>query len=716
MKTSYISLLFLLASGALLAQNPLLTASTYSGCNGKLISFTLKTTPNTKNDKTIELIDDNFGSIGYVFQSSINDSIYVGTMVLYDGLYEPHCLVYVGTKRQKVKVDKPVTIKHTPNARFTVSTISGLDSISQKSEISLQLSHSIKEDSLKSVKYIIHKTFDTKGVAVNKTIDSVMTNNHAAALKVSLGPGKYDIFCTIQTNKKELSCFNGITHFSQEFSVGHLATVRASKKTYLGETTKIYDSVYYWQPMFICHLTDDLSNTSCINRTRFYELPDSNKKRRSWFKYLKNYKGPVAKERVVFDFNNDGTIDSEVNYPLNEKNPHLSGYNRLTKHQYPLVGTQKSTVWTQDSLGQWQKDSFTVDIVQMNMKAGFAKLPPDTYKTCLPQMVEIELKDAFSPYPVRQTIVRIGDSTYQFKGMTTRMNVPIYRSGLLTGSVTFIDNAGRKHSDSLMGPHILTVESDFDFSFEDSECDTGLVTFTPKNHSLVREFIWGFGDGQDQIKRSPEDASNRYAQAGKYMVSLLTKGKIIDVVSNKEFECSYKVEKEIVVAESLVAQFKINRSGEKLTIANEGYGPSQRFRLYSLQNNRKFLGVIQSNKEIPVSQHGAGDYEVCMTVGNGFCEDSVCHQFWYAPIGVSDPDASNIHVFPNPGQGMLTLQLPESNEDFQLEVVNATGKRVLNQTLRAGESRFDLTEQPDGIYFLRLRSADEVYEMKYVKQ
>lgn len=712
MKTSYLSLLLILIGHLLHAQTPTLTASTYSGCSGKLISFTLKAAPNTRNDKVLELMDDNFGSIGYVIQSSTNDSIYVGTIVLDEGTYEPQCNVYVGTTRQKIKIERPVTIKHTPNSRFIVSSRSGLDSASQKEEITLQLSYSKKEDSITSVTYTVKKTFNTRGERVEQIVDIVQSNGYKSVQKIKLSPGRYSVSCSVKTSKKDKSCFNESNLPSiEEFSIGHLALLRV-EKAYLGYNTRVYDSVFYWQPTSVCQITGDVFNTSCIDRTRFFQLPDSCNKRRAWYRRVNNYLGPAFKEKMLFDFDNNGTIDGEPNTADT-----FWMRSRHSFHKYSSLDKHNSLFWSRDSLGQWQKDSVEVEVVELKLNARFVDLPADTFKSCLPKMIEIGLGNDPLPFEVKRTIVEINSETIELNGLTRKIAVPVKNSGTLKGSVTLVGPGGIKHKESISGPYVLSVSSDFDFSIENSRCDTGLVTFKPRDYSLVDEYVWSYGDGFAEARKSPENVSNRYPNPGKYKVSLLTVGKLIDPITNDTLKCSHRVEKEVLVAESLLAKFNINRNGNKLTIIKEGYGPSQEFRLYSLQNNRKFLGVITSNKEIPVAQHGAGDYEVCMSVDNGSCQDSVCHQFWYAPIGTTEPDVPYLSIFPNPGRGMFTVELPKSNAtNFQLEVINSTGKRILDKRLQMGDSRIDLSNQPSGVYFLRLKSDKEVYETKYLKQ
>jgi hypothetical protein len=80
-----------------------------------------------------------------------------------------------------------------------------------------------------------------------------------------------------------------------------------------------------------------------------------------------------------------------------------------------------------------------------------------------------------------------------------------------------------------------------------------------------------------------------------------------------------------------------------------------------------------------------------------------------------------ISIFPNPSYGNFTIK-NNFNENFELEVFNSLGKKVIGDLRMANsESTVDLSDQPNGIYFVRIISpkgqADEkIYSQKIVKE
>jgi len=81
-------------------------------------------------------------------------------------------------------------------------------------------------------------------------------------------------------------------------------------------------------------------------------------------------------------------------------------------------------------------------------------------------------------------------------------------------------------------------------------------------------------------------------------------------------------------------------------------------------------------------------------------------------------DGLSVSVFPNPSNGALTLSVagaPERN--LQLEVMDMMGKMVRNIALPEGSVftyPLDLSDQPAGVYFLRLRSENGVENVQRI--
>jgi sugar lactone lactonase YvrE len=65
------------------------------------------------------------------------------------------------------------------------------------------------------------------------------------------------------------------------------------------------------------------------------------------------------------------------------------------------------------------------------------------------------------------------------------------------------------------------------------------------------------------------------------------------------------------------------------------------------------------------------------------------------------------YIFPNPSSGTINLRLPQMSE-AQCEITNAAGRNIYCASIKSGDSKVDLTDQPTGTYFVTIRSAHGV--------
>mgnify|MGYP002682729164 CR=1 FL=1 len=100
----------------------------------------------------------------------------------------------------------------------------------------------------------------------------------------------------------------------------------------------------------------------------------------------------------------------------------------------------------------------------------------------------------------------------------------------------------------------------------------------------------------------------------------------------------------------------------------------------------------------------------------GQWEDEIAVQ-WNTPF-INTDIAENkweINLFPNPSDGMFTVNLPAfSNNNIIAEVYDYNGKLILNKTYSGGLIQLDLTDQQNGIYLLKLNSNGYIITSKIV--
>lgn len=75
---------------------------------------------------------------------------------------------------------------------------------------------------------------------------------------------------------------------------------------------------------------------------------------------------------------------------------------------------------------------------------------------------------------------------------------------------------------------------------------------------------------------------------------------------------------------------------------------------------------------------------------------------------------TDIHVYPNPAQTQLTIQLP--NEKLSLKITDCTGRLVAEFNNASGSITFDCSHFVAGIYFLQAAGISRHYNTKFIKQ
>ena len=73
-----------------------------------------------------------------------------------------------------------------------------------------------------------------------------------------------------------------------------------------------------------------------------------------------------------------------------------------------------------------------------------------------------------------------------------------------------------------------------------------------------------------------------------------------------------------------------------------------------------------------------------------------------------------LNVFPNPSAGMFFVSVPNTVSAATAEIYNALGKRIFTSALTEGKAGVNISSQPDGIYYLKIRSAEGTITRKIV--
>ena len=90
---------------------------------------------------------------------------------------------------------------------------------------------------------------------------------------------------------------------------------------------------------------------------------------------------------------------------------------------------------------------------------------------------------------------------------------------------------------------------------------------------------------------------------------------------------------------------------------------------------------------------------------------------WFSPTGIKNSiNKINIKLYPNPTSSELILQT-ELKENLTLEIYNVIGQQILKQKITETETKINLKEQANGIYFVKvLEEGKTIYHSKIIKQ
>jgi len=79
----------------------------------------------------------------------------------------------------------------------------------------------------------------------------------------------------------------------------------------------------------------------------------------------------------------------------------------------------------------------------------------------------------------------------------------------------------------------------------------------------------------------------------------------------------------------------------------------------------------------------------------------------------------HLSIFPNPGKGLINIELSQMNGSCEMEIFDPVGHRILSQQMVVNDyhlSTVDLSDKPAGIYFVRIFNADFQLTRKVVIQ
>lgn len=85
--------------------------------------------------------------------------------------------------------------------------------------------------------------------------------------------------------------------------------------------------------------------------------------------------------------------------------------------------------------------------------------------------------------------------------------------------------------------------------------------------------------------------------------------------------------------------------------------------------------------------------------------------------GINDNSAANslnIPVYPIPVKDVLYLKLPSGYDYFEVTLADVYGRQKYSSTMFSGLNEINLSDQPDGMYFLKIRANNKILVKKII--
>jgi PKD repeat protein len=231
-------------------------------------------------------------------------------------------------------------------------------------------------------------------------------------------------------------------------------------------------------------------------------------------------------------------------------------------------------------------------------------------------------------------------------------------------------------------------------------------------------YTWNFGDGSPTSNlMSP---THTYAAAGTYNVCLYVIAINANNVTCLDTFCS-----NVVVSAgngcNAQASFTYLNSGLSYNFSNTSTCTNCASANYVWSFGDGSTSTLTSPNHTYAT---SGSYTVCLLV-NGLtsnqtpCFDSTCKTITVNALGVNDIHINDLEVYPNPVSNQLNINLPDASKVMSLELVDITGRIVLNTDLNNYHAKtysFNTSHFPNGVYHIKIQTSDGTYISKIIKR
>ncbi|RLD50038.1 MAG: hypothetical protein DRI94_09720 [Bacteroidetes bacterium] len=255
-------------------------------------------------------------------------------------------------------------------------------------------------------------------------------------------------------------------------------------------------------------------------------------------------------------------------------------------------------------------------------------------------------------------------------------------------------------------PHVFEFTQNYQMTFPASSGNEGggNQVFTDFNINYTPYKILIDPTGKI-IADYPFETSVKY-----YRDTLLAEGLILQPCSGNDFWFfSLLSESDSIVGE-------INETDKTINILMpNGTDLSQLTAFFVAESN----SVVKINGTEQISSETVNDFSQGALVYDITSEDGTTESWTVtaATSSVSNISDKNINIYPNPVKTDFFIDFTSFNfKNIQSELYNSEGKRIKSFTLKEANSLINISDIPSGIYFLKIRTNNNLFIRKIVKK
>ncbi len=83
-------------------------------------------------------------------------------------------------------------------------------------------------------------------------------------------------------------------------------------------------------------------------------------------------------------------------------------------------------------------------------------------------------------------------------------------------------------------------------------------------------------------------------------------------------------------------------------------------------------------------------------------------------VNIANKLENNVNIYPNPTTGIFNIELPTNSENTEIAVIDITGKIIYETTTKGTNTSIDLSNNPQGVYILKLQFNEQTINQKII--